>query len=114
MPRVITLSLVLVFASVLAYAESFTGKLVDANCAAQQPNAACGPSASTTAFALQVSGKMLKFDAEGNKKAAEALKDSNSSADRAKDPKAEQSQVTATVEGKLEGDEIKVETIAVR
>jgi hypothetical protein len=114
MSRVFTLSAVLLFASVLAFGETFTGKLVDANCAAQQANAACTPTASTSSFALQVSGKMLKLDAEGNQKAADALKASNSNADRAKDPNAAGTQVIAKVQGTLSGDEIKVETIEVQ
>ena len=88
MLRVFTLTAILVFASAFAFAETFNGTLVDAACAAQQKTATCAPTATTSSFALQVSGKMLKLDAEGNKKAAEALKDSSSSADRAKDPTA--------------------------
>ncbi|MGA3039947.1 MAG: hypothetical protein ABSF54_04055 [Bryobacteraceae bacterium] len=56
---------------------------------------------------------MLKLDANGNKKAAEALKQSNHSADRAKDPNASDNQVMASVQGTLNGDEIKVESIEV-
>jgi hypothetical protein len=66
-----------------------------------------------SAFAIQVSGKTLKLDADGNKKATEALKESNNSADRAKDPNAPDSQVMATFQGTLNGDEIKVDTIEV-
>jgi len=113
MQRIMTLGLVLVFASALAFADSFTGRLVDANCAAQGANTTCAPTASTASFALEVSGKMLKLDAEGNKKAAQALKDSNSSADRSKDPNGAASQVTAKVEGKLSGNEIQVDTIEI-
>lgn len=114
MRRVLTLSAVLVLASAWAFAETFSGRLVDAACAAQQKNAACNPTANTASFALEVSGKMLRLDADGNQKAADALKQSNSGADRAKDPNAANSQVTATVQGVLNGDEIKVEAIAVR
>ena len=56
---------------------------------------------------------MLKLDAAGNKKAAKALKETNNGADRAKDPNAADSQVMATAQGTLSGDEIKVETIEV-
>jgi len=113
MRRIFALSAVLLFMSALAFAETYTGKLVDARCAEQQKSAACSPTASTAAFAIQVSGKMLKLDADGNKKAAEALKESGNSADRAKDPNAQDSQVTATIQGALNGDEIKVDTIEV-
>jgi hypothetical protein len=100
-------------ASALALAETWTGKLIDASCADQQKNAACAPSASTSSFALQTAGKVLKLDAEGNKKASAALKESNSEANRAKDPNAP-AEMTATVTGALSGEEIKVESIQVR
>jgi hypothetical protein len=59
----------------------------------------------------QCSRMMLKLDADGNKKAAKALKQSNSGADRAKDPSASDTQVMASVEGILNGDEIQVDSI---
>jgi hypothetical protein len=71
------------------------------------------PTSSTASFAIQASGKMLKLDEDGNRKAAEAWTEYNNSADRAKDPDA-QSHVMATVEGTLSGDEIKVEAIRIR
>jgi hypothetical protein len=113
MRRLFTLGASILFMSVLALAETYTGKLVDASCAQQQKNAACNPTTSTAAFAIQVSGKTFKLDADGNKKAAEALKGSNNSADRAKDPNGSDSQVMATVQGTLTGDEIKVDSIEV-
>lgn len=114
MRRILTLGAALLFVSAMAFAETYTGKLVDARCAEQQKDAACSPTASTAAFAIQVSGKTLKLDAEGNKKAAAALKESTSSADRAKEPNATESQVMATVQGTLNGDEIKVDSIEVK
>ena len=54
---------------------------------------------------------MLKLDAASNTKAAEALKSSQSGADRSKDPK---KAVTATVQGTLSEDVIKVDSIEVR
>jgi hypothetical protein len=114
MRRILTLGAALLFVSIMAFAESYAGALVDARCVGQTKDATCNPTASTTAFAIQVSGgKIHKLDAEGNKKAAQALKDSNNSADRAKDPSASESQVTATIEGTLNGDEIKVDSIEV-
>lgn len=114
MRRILTLGAALLLASVWAFADTYSGALVDAACAQQQKGAACTPTASTQAFALQVSvGKILKLDADGNRKAADALKASNSSADRAKDPGAASTPVMATVEGTLNGDEIKVESIEV-
>jgi len=113
MLRVITLSALLVVASALAFGETFNGKLVDAACATQSKTASCAPTATTTSFAIQASGKTLRLDADGNKKAADALKASASSGDRAKDPKSSDSQVMATVDGTLNGEEIKVDTITV-
>jgi len=67
---------------------------------------------------LQVSDKRFKFDSEGNKKAAQAYKESRSGAERAEDPAAPRSPgneaVSATVEGALAGDVIRVETITVK
>ncbi|MGO4883182.1 MAG: hypothetical protein ACLP59_20530 [Bryobacteraceae bacterium] len=98
----------------MAFAETYSGTLVDASCAAQKKSTACSPTTSTTAFALQqANGTMLKLDADGNTKAAQALKESNSSADRAQNPNAANMQVTATIQGTLTGDEIKVNSIEV-
>jgi hypothetical protein len=113
MRKVCILSAVLVFASVLAFADTYTGPLVDASCWSQQQKVEmCTPSASTSSFAIQASGKVLKLDAEGNRKAADALKSSANGADRSKNPGAAMT-VTATVQGTLSGDEIKVESIQV-
>ena len=114
MLKILTLSGIMVFSSALVFGETFTGKLVDASCAAQQSTASCTPTASTAAFAIQSSGKVMKLDADGNKKAADALKGANSTADRAKDPNAQDTPVMAKVEGTLNGDEIKVDTIEVK
>ncbi len=116
--RMIAASAVLFIGSALAYGETFTGRLVDANCSAQQQSGSdstCAPTSSTSAFALQVSGKMLRLDADGNRKAADAIKASGNSADRAKDPDAAKSgQVMASVQGTLNGDEIKVDTVTIQ
>src|SRR5580698_9729662 len=58
MRRILTLGATALFVSALAFAETYSGKLVDASCAQQQQDAACTPTASTSAFALQVSGKL--------------------------------------------------------
>jgi hypothetical protein len=101
------------FAAALAYAETWTGRLLDANCATRQTTAACAPTSSSTAFAVDVNGKILKLDSEGNKKAAEAFKSYNSGAERAKEPNSQYSQVTATVNGTMKGNQIKVDSIEV-
>ena len=115
MRKLCTLSSLLAFASVLAYAETWTGPLLDATCVqehkADQKYEACTPAVTTTAFAIQTSGKMLGLDVDGNLKAAEVWKQYMSSADRAKDPNAAANPV-ATIEGSMNGgDEIKVDNI---
>jgi hypothetical protein len=97
--------------SALALAESFQGRLVDANCFDQQKSVAtCDPSGSTTMFSLVVANKPYKLDALGDSKAAEAIKNR---ADRAGDPtKPPSTQVMAKITGSKDGDGIlKVETV---
>jgi hypothetical protein len=61
--------------SLTAYAEDWTGNLVDAVCAEQKDKTVpCDANAATTVFALDVSGKIYKLDPVGNTKAAAALK----------------------------------------
>jgi len=97
----------------LASAESFSGTLVDASCYSQQKSAqSCTATGATTAFMINVKGKVYQLDENGNTKAAEAMK---SRADRSTDPNnATNSAVTAKVTGKLEGDTIAVEAIDVQ
>ena len=105
----------------LAAAESFSGTLLDASCAAQQQSQqqqqqqsmqSCAPTSSTTSFALSVSGKIYNLDSNGNTKAAEAMKNR---ADRSANPNSTASSaVTASVTGKKEGETITVETISVQ
>jgi hypothetical protein len=99
--------------SMLALAESWSGKLLDGTCYDQQKKvAACDPTSTTTAFALEVSGTVYKLDAAGNSKASAALKNR---ADRAADPTKPQSkQVMAKVDGTEKGGIIAVESIDVQ
>ena len=113
MQRLLVLTALAALTSALALAETWTGRLVDAGCAAQQKDAACAPTTSTTSFAIDASGTMLKLNVEGNKKAAEALKKSNNGANREKDADAQKSEVTATIQGTLKEGEIDVESIEV-
>lgn len=99
------------FATALAFAGTWTGRLLDASCATRQTAATCAPTSSTTAFAVDVNGKILTLDAEGNKKAAEAFKTYNSGAERAKEPNSQNSAVTATIQGTMKGSQIKVDSI---
>jgi len=120
------LGMLMVFVAALACAETWSGTLYEAKCVSQNKTkdmSACTPTESSTMFAFQVSDKMYKFDSEGNRKAAQAYKQSKSGAERAEDPKAPNTPgmgekhseaVTATVEGTLAGDEIRVETFEVK
>jgi hypothetical protein len=99
--------------SMSAFAESWTGKLIDASCHAQKATEACAPTAATTSFGLNVAGKVYNFDAAGNSKAAAALKNR---ADRSQ-PGAQKSQsadVMAKVDGKEASGTITVENIEVQ
>lgn len=109
---------VICLGSVLCLAETWSGKVVDSACKDQSqgaPNAqpaqpgapsanACEPTGTTTAFGIELSdGKVLKLDATGNAKAAEAVKSSNN-----------KSGLTATVTGSLDGQTVKVESIDIK
>jgi biotin carboxyl carrier protein len=113
----------------MACAETWSGKLYDAKCFSQHEKddlAACIPTESSSMFVLQVSDKTYKFDSESNKKVADAYQKSRSGAERAADPdespseeggamEAEHSEaITATVQGTLVKDEIRVETVEVQ
>ncbi len=77
MRQISTAILLFALASVPALAEDWTGKLVDAACIEQQQQQKtipCGATKATTAFALDVSGKIFKLDPPGNLKAATAMK----------------------------------------
>jgi len=99
--------------SMLALAENWSGKLLDATCYDQQKKAAsCDATSATTAFALDASGTIYKLDADGNSKAADALKNR---ADRAADPsKPASTHVMAKVQGTEKAGIITVESIAVQ
>ena len=103
-----------VFAMV-SFAESWSGKLIDAAChdrTQQNPPeskqnsdvASCEASASTTSFAIETSdGKVYKLDASGNAKASTALKGNPAN----KSP-------IATVSGSMEGQTVKVDSISIQ
>jgi hypothetical protein len=108
--------IVVCLGSALCLAETFSGKVVDSACKDQssqgaqpaqpgaRPTNACEPTASTTAFGIQLSdGKVLKLDGTGNAKAAEAVKSSNN-----------KSGLQATVTGTLDGQTVKVESIDIK
>ena len=114
MRRTVTFAAFLTVCSLLALAESWNGRLIDATCYDQQKNvAACDATDSTAAFALETAGAVYAFDQAGNAKAAEALKNR---ADRTKDPGAprESTKVMAKVSGTKEGKLLKIETVEVQ
>jgi hypothetical protein len=109
----------LFFAGVCSYAETWTGKLVDAACydSKATPSSAgdktsklgnvdkeCAPTASTTAYAVHANGKFYKLDSSGNAKIAADLKSGAIKADKDGD-------VHASVTGSLDGDTVKVDTV---
>ena len=99
--------------SVAAFAEDYSGKLLDANCYSQQKKAAgCDATSTSTTFAIEVSSKVYTLDAAGNAKAATAM---SSRADRAADPKDPQSKaVIAKVSGTATGGTIAVDTVEIQ
>lgn len=95
--------------SMLALAENYSGKLIDASCYDQQKKAAsCNATPTTTSFAIDVSGMVYKLDRAGNTKAAEALK---SRADRTKPGQPPASEINAKVNGTEKSGMITVESI---
>ena|SRR5579862_8477182 len=113
MQRILSLLALSAVFSMLALADSWSGRLLDASCYSQQKKAdACDAMSTTTAFAIEVSGKVYKLDAAGNSKASTALK---SRADRAADPNKPQSNpVMAKVDGTEKSGTIAVESIEVQ
>ena len=97
----------------IALAENFSGQLIDASCTDKQTTeATCMPSSSTTAFAVNVGGKVYKLDNSGNSKAVDALK---SRADRSTDPNAAQkAAVVVKISGTKQGDTIQVDSLEVQ
>jgi hypothetical protein len=98
--------------STLAFAETWTGRLVDGKCANPDKMAKeCDAGNSTTSFVLVVEGKAYAFDQAGNKMAVEAIKNR---ADRAADPNnPKSSQIVAKVTGDKDGDTLKVAAVEV-
>ncbi|MCU1337450.1 MAG: hypothetical protein JWO19_3031 [Bryobacterales bacterium] len=121
MKTIAKLGLALGVFAAMSYAETLTGKLIDATCyerSQQNPGAkqnpadstqkssisSCEASASTTSFAIQTAdGKVYKLDSAGNAKASTALKGNPDN----KTP-------MATVSGSTDGQTVKVESISVQ
>src|SRR6516162_8447049 len=97
-------SLVALF-SMIAFAESWSGKLIDAGCYDQQKKVeTCDATGATTSFALDASGMVYKLDRSGNTKAATAFKNR---AERSTDPTKQQpGPVMAKISGTEKGGTI--------
>jgi hypothetical protein len=97
-----------------AFADNFSGKLLDASCYERSKSAkGCDATSSTTSFVLDSSGKIYHLDASGDAKAAEAMK---SHAERSANPNRPaagpvNAKVTATKDG---DDTLKVEMIEIQ
>ena len=114
-------ALLFFFASALSATEMWTGQLFDANCVDRHKTMQdirkyedCIPRQNTSSFVLQTSGRMLKLDPNGNRKAAAAWKEYMNSADRPIDPDLQTKQLTAVIQGSVSGDQIKVDNILLR
>jgi hypothetical protein len=104
MRRTTSIAACFVVPAALAFADSWTGKLVDASCKVSNEGtttvADCLATPATHLFALELpDAKVLNLDAAGNGKAADAIKN------------AQKSGFTAKITGSLDGQTIKVETI---
>ena len=103
MKKIIALSMLF---SAAAFADSFSGTLVDNMCKgkadlASHP-ASCAIKCSKSGYGLMTSdGKFMKFDEAGNTKALAALKATSKEKD-----------LKATVNGTADGDMIKVESVS--
>ncbi len=91
--------------SAAAFAESFSGTLMDENCKGKDAathTAKCAIACSKSGYGLMTAdGKYMKFDESGNAKALAALKATSKEKD-----------LKATVTGKADGDMIKVESVS--
>jgi hypothetical protein len=76
MQAIVKLGMAVTLAAGCSYAESWTGKLVDATCLPKKEEPAkCDATGGTLNFAIQTAdGKTLKFDAEGNVKTGAVLR----------------------------------------
>jgi hypothetical protein len=98
--------------SMAAFAESYSGTLLDASCYDQQKKAsACDATSTTTSFALEASGMVYKLDSAGNTKASAALKNR---ADRVDPSKLQSKQVMVKIDGTEKSGTIAVSSIDVQ
>ena len=96
----------------LAFAENYSGRLLDATCVDQNKSKNCDPTSTSVAFVIVADGKAMHLDDEGNAKAVKALR---GRADRQKDPTAPgSSAISARIAGTADGDVLRVDAIEVQ
>jgi hypothetical protein len=117
------LGIILGMVGMISYAETWTGRLIDAQCydskatatsAGQKSPASsgekldreCAPTAATTNYALHADNKVYKLDSSGNAKVATEMQSGALKLDKDGD-------LHATVSGSVQGDTVKVDTIKV-
>jgi len=106
MKRIALLSATAAFLSTAAFADSFSGTVVDVMCKGKDlasHTKKCAVGCAKGGYALVTSdGKFLKFDEAGNAKALVALKATSKESD-----------LKAKVEGKMDGDVLEVSSISI-
>jgi hypothetical protein len=84
--------------------QSWTGKLVDADCKAMDASKACEVNGSTKSFALDTGGQTVRIDSNGNSKVMAKLRKTGKPA----------GSVSAEITGTLEHGEIQIQSIEIR
>lgn len=111
------IGIVLCASAAFSYAESWTGKLLDASCFDKQKTTektasetlarTCAPTTSTTDFMIQIAdGKVYKVNTSGNSELAKDIRDGVLKKDSDGD-------VHATITGSLEGEIVRVDAIQI-
>jgi hypothetical protein len=116
------LGIIVCLTAMASYAESWTGKLIDASCynsnkaapasvdhkgaptSGEKLDRDCAPTATTSAYALHANGKVYMLDSSGNAKAAADFQGGAIKPDKDGD-------VHVTVSGKMQGDTISVDSL---
>jgi hypothetical protein len=103
-------------ATAFAYADSWTGKLLDASCYDRMKDnskgdnqkldeSSCAATSQSTAFVLSSSGKVYRLDAAGNTRAAAAMKNHAERSAPAQPGAQPGAQLTKDVMARVEGNE---------
>ena len=133
MRRTLTLLAISAMFATFAFAESWSGTLLDASCydrqaqqsggqsqSAQSQTAqssaaqACQATSQTSAFALETNGKIYKLDSAGNQKVGSAMKNHAERSTPGAAGAGQSSKMMATVEGTESGGTIKVERVDIQ